>query len=259
MIVLIIGGDSLIGSALFEYWREDKTIQCYSSTRNNHLVSDSRPYIDLKKPELFKIDKHYEVVILCASISSIVSCNLNKKQTRIINVDNTYSVSKKLSQLGAHIIFLSSNQVFDGTVPFKKNNDSKSPISEYGKQKVDTEELISGLKRFSILRLTKVMHPELSLLLKWKGILENGEKISAFKDMYFSPIDIKKVIGKIDFLTKKKLVGIYHCSGCEDISYYDFAIKYVEELGYSKELVKEDFCKKKGIIPVRFTSLMSDC
>jgi dTDP-4-dehydrorhamnose reductase len=257
-MVLILGGDSMIGSALFEHWRYDKHIQCHSSTRNKYLVSDSRPYIDLNKPDLFKICRRYDVVILCASVSSIASCDINKKQTRVVNVDNTYSISKCLSQLGAHVIFLSSNQVFDGTTPFKKSNDIKNPISEYGRQKADTEELISSLNRFSILRLTKVMHPKLPLLLKWKDAFENGKKISAFKDMYFSPIDIKIVIDKIDFLAKERVIGIFHCSSDEDISYYDFAIEYARELGYSKDLVKEGFCKKKGVVPVRFTSLSSD-
>jgi len=70
---------------------------------------------------------------------------------------------------------------------------------------------------------------------------------------------IKKVIVKIDFLAKERAIGVFHCSGDTDISYYDFAIEYVKELGYSKELVKEDFCKTKGVTPVRFTSLSSDC
>ena len=35
--------------------------------------------------------------------------------------------------------------------------------------------------------------------------------------------------------------------------------KYAKELGYSEELVEEDFCEKKGIIPMQFTSLRSDC
>jgi len=221
MVVLILGGDSLIGSALFKHWSSDKHIQCYSSTRHKGLVSNSRPYIDLKKPELFKIHRrYYDVVILCASRSSIADCDLNKKQTRIINVDNTYFILERLSQLGTHIIFLSSNQVFDGTAPFKKNNDSKNPVSEYGKQKADAEDLIGSLKSFSILRLTKVIHPELPLFLKWKNMLDNGQKIRAFKDVYLSPIDIKKVIEKIDFLVKEKVVGIFHCSGNKDISYY---------------------------------------
>jgi dTDP-4-dehydrorhamnose reductase len=249
----------MIGSALSEHWSYDKDVQCYSSTRHKKLVSDSRPYLDLKKPRSFKMYIHYDVVILCASKSSIADCDLYKKQTRIINVDNTYAISKRLSQLNAHIIFLSSNQVFDGTVPFKKNSDNKNPISEYGKQKADAEELINSLKSSSILRLTKVVYSKFPLFIKWKNMLESGEKISAFKDMYFSPVDIKKVIEKIDFLAKNRVSGIFHCSGDEDISYHDFAVKYAKELGYSEELVEEDFCEKKGIIPMQFTSLRSDC
>ena len=51
------------------------------------------------------------------------------------------------------------------------------------------------------------------------------------------------------------MIGIFHCSGGEDISYYDFASKYVKSLGYSEGLVNAVLCKKEG---ARYTSLSSN-
>ena len=218
-------------------------------------MSNSRIYINLEEPESFQLDMHYDVAILCAAESNIAKCESNPEKTRVINVVNTYTLSKELSQSNTYVVFLSSNQVFDGTTPFSKVNDKTNPTSEYGRQKADAEKLISNLKNFSILRLTKVIHPNLSLLAKWDDNFERGEQVNAFKNMTLSPVDIKKVILKIDSLARHRKVGVFHCSGDLDMSYYDFAVLYARRRGYSEDLIKEDFCKRVGVVPPLFTSL----
>jgi len=251
---LIVGGDSVIGKALGNYW-EDNNTDFHSSTRKLALSSEVRPFIDLENLDFSNLDYGYDVAILCAAVSSIAKCELHKKRTRIINVINTYTLLEKLSLLGTHIIFLSSNQVFDGSKPLNKTSDRKKPVCEYGKQKAEAEDLISNLKKFSILRLSKVIHPNLPILIKWSESLEMGQQINAFADMSLSPIDIGKVVLKIDSLAKSKVVGIFHCSGGVDMSYYDYAIQYVKRFGYSENLVNKESCKSIGLKPPLFTSL----
>jgi len=55
---------------------------------------------------------------------------------------------------------------------------------------------------------------------------------------------------KIDSLARHRKVGVFHCSGDVDMSYYDFAVLYARKHGYS-----EDFCKRIGVAPPLFTSL----
>ncbi len=47
--VLIIGGDSVIGRAISNFWDGDLSVDCYSSTRSREEISRKRPYINLKK------------------------------------------------------------------------------------------------------------------------------------------------------------------------------------------------------------------
>jgi len=51
------------------------------------------------------------------------------------------------------------------------------------------------------------------------------------------------------------VVGIFHCSGDVDMSYYDFAIEYVKRLGYPENLVNKESCKSIVLKPPLFTSL----
>lgn len=244
---LIVGGDSVIGKALGNYW-EKNNIDFHSSTRNLGLSSKTKPYIDLENLDLTNLDYPYDSAILCAAISKQDECEKHPNRTRNINVVNTFKLAKQLSKSGAFILFLSTSQVFDGNTPFKKIDDKKSPINAYGKQKSESEDLISGLEKYSILRLTKVIHTDLPLLSEWRKNFNKGLKVKAFKDMTLSPIKIDDVIYKIDSLIRNKKNGTYHCSGNNDISYYAFAKQYAKQLGFSEELVQKISYKEGNIL-----------
>ena len=249
---LIVGGDGLIGKNLSEYWIK-QDVSFHSSTRKKELVSECRPFIDLKELDLEGLTFTYSAIVFCAGISNINECEKNPIKTRNINVVSSFNLIQKLSNSGSFIVFLSSNQVFDGRTNLQKVNDEKSPITQYGGQKSEMEDLVSKLEGYSILRLTKVIHPEFSLFKEWDSKLMKNIEIKAFTDMVFCPVDIDTVISKIDGLLTNKVNGIYHCSGDVDITYY----KYAENLGLSVQLDCKEECLNNIDIftPPRFTCL----
>jgi dTDP-4-dehydrorhamnose reductase len=256
---LIVGGDSLIGKKLGECW-ERKGIKFHTSTRRKSLVSDSRPFVDLENDEAFDLPCKYDVAVMCAAISKLNECENNSSLTRKINVIHAYKLAELLSKSGAFVLFISSNQVFDGQIPFRKIDDKKSPINEYGRQKDELECLVSKLPRYGVLRLSKVVYSELPLFLQWKKLLSKGKEITAYKDMNFAPVDIQDVIFKINLLVQNKLNGIYHCLSGSDISYYKYAIQYAISYGFSADLVKSISYKTSDItyIPPVYASLADD-
>jgi len=254
---LIIGGDGSLGKNLSSYWGE-KEIKFHSSTRRSELASETRPFIDLEDPNSINLLCKYDVVVLLAAISKLSYCEENPILSRKTNVINTYKIAKLLSETKAYILFISSNQVFDGTVPFVGYDNVRMPVNEYGRQKVEVEDLISKLPKYGILRLTKVIHHELELLIDWENKLKNGIDIYAFDDMSLAPVYITDVLSKIDNIIKNKSNGVFQCASDQDISYYDFAMKFAKEKGFSSKNIKRVSCKNRDIlfsIP-KYTSLM---
>ena len=113
MVNLVVGGDSQIGSALSDYWHENN-IPFHATTRNKKMVSDNRLIINLNNIDTFQNLKIYKSAIICAAITDIEECEKNPGRTRKVNVVGTVELVKQLSKKGTHVIFLSSNQVFDG-------------------------------------------------------------------------------------------------------------------------------------------------
>src|SRR5207244_3374800 len=111
-----------------------------------------------------------------------------------INVTQTLALIERLIARDVHVVFLSTNQVFDGTTPHVPVDAQVCPISAYGRQKAQVEEILRKHMRngapLTILRLGKVVSPDMPLLHNWASALKSGRQIRAFHDMSLAPTPI---------------------------------------------------------------------
>ena len=135
----------------------------------------------------------------------------------------TSKIIQHFNDYGCHVIFLSSNAVFDGRKPFMRIGDSTSPNSSYGKFKVEVENRFLNNKNVAILRLTKVITASTPFIRKWLEELDRGDYIAVFDDCFVSPISIDDVLDSIELLIDRRSSGIYHLGGATEVSYSDYA------------------------------------
>lgn len=243
IMYLIIGGDSSIGSALSAYWQAEGILHC-SSTRNRAAVTRERPYIDLASKTWPGLEANcYDAVVFCAAATKLADCEEHPDRTHKINVEAIIDLASFLSLQGSYLLFLSTNQVFDGSRPKCKVSEPVCPISEYGRQKAEAERLILKIPCSAVLRLTKVIHPDLPLLKQWQASLQSGQPIEAFADMYLSPVSLGEVVRRIDDLIRNRESGIFHLSGESDVSYYCFAKSYFSYLPDVASLIRKSFVR----------------
>jgi len=236
---LIIGGDSIIGKALSVFW-EEKNIPYCSSTRRREKVNLKRPYIDLASGNWHELETiRYDAVVFCAASTKLAECEVSPETSRAINVDATVALARLLALRGSYLLLLSTNQVFDGAKPHRKVTDQVCPINEYGRQKADAEQFILKEQHSAVLRLSKVIYPDLPLLRQWGSSLQAGQSIEAYTDMYLAPISLEKVVNRIDQLVHNRETGIFHLSGKDDISYYSFAKSYFGHLPAADKLIRK--------------------
>jgi dTDP-4-dehydrorhamnose reductase len=234
---LIVGGDGVIGRAVSENWRLQGTL-FHSTTRNKHQASDTRPFLDLEYPFSPPTIDDYSVVILLAAKTSTNWCEAHPRESHLINVDRTLSLAKYYSERGSHIIFLSSTQVFDGSRPYYSPLDSVNPVTEYGRQKVAAEKAVMGLRRSTILRVSKIDYPESPILVEWKRKLVSGQSIQPLSDVFISLVNIEEVVKAINEIIVGQKCGILHLRGSAEISYADYAMHLCKTLDIQAELVE---------------------
>ena len=245
---LIVGGDSTIGSALSAYWQAKGISHC-ASTRNQETVTEKRPYLDLASKTWLELGKnHYDVVVFCAADTKLADCEEHPELTAKINVEATIALANFLRLRGAHLLLLSTNQVFDGSLPNRKVSEQVCPFNEYGRQKAEAERLILQMPRSAVLRLTKVVHSDLPLLKQWESSLQAGQPIEAFVDMNIAPIFLEEVVQRIDKLIRNRETGIFHLSGKCDVSYYEFAKNYFKSIPNVESLIQKSYMKNSQSI-----------
>ena len=234
---LIVGGDSYIGSALYDLWSQEG-VACKASTRKELLCPSNRLLIDLEKRIWPARLEDYSVAIFCAGISDVSVCENHVEYSRKINVEGVLALVGELARNGTSLYLLSSTQVFDGVEPFLKTTAKLSPVTEYGRQKAQVESVLLNSPRGYTIRITKVINEGSSLIKNWRTDLENHIPIYPFADIYIAPVSVNKVVREISSIVSKTSgKRVHHISGKNEISYAKLASRLCKKWGCDESLI----------------------
>ena len=248
---LIVGGDSEIGAAAHRAMQA-QGFEVTATTRRHDLVKAERPFLDLASDiSPFVPPPETRAVCICAAIARITVCAADPKGTASINVDQTLALADKLFTRGIYVLFLSTNQVFDGRAPHMPPDAPYSPVSEYGRQKARTEatlrERIAQGAPAGILRLAKVISPHVPLIDGWIADLSAGKPVSAFSDMVLAPTPIDLVCTAVSRLMKNRASGIFQLTGPRDVTYAEIARFVATHFAAPPSLVKNATARSAGL------------
>ena len=254
--VCVIGKDSTIGSALLNRL-EKSGFSVTGSTRRD--VKADEFHIDLANPESIRIPE-CKTLVLAAAATNLNFCRANKDIAWQINVESQVKLAALARKQGSFVVFLSTNQVFDGSEPLREPGSPTSPLSLYGRMKAAAElEISSGAtKQVAIVRLTKVVSPHIPVFKDWKEKLLESKVIHPYSDLYFSPVSLATAVQGIEAICVNRLNGAWHISGKSDLSYRDAAFFFAGLYGKDKTLVGDGSAAASGIPAEerpRFTAL----
>jgi dTDP-4-dehydrorhamnose reductase len=250
---LVIGGDGQLGASISSHLKEAGH-QILSTVFLRDPACAEEIFMDLREDvSLWPITGTFDTAFLCAAVTSTEICWTQPEETRKINVENTLSLAKRISQTGTALFFPSSNLVFDGLVPFRKATDPVSPRCEYGRQKVETERGLTDLTdRVSIVRFTKIIGPGMALIQNWITDLRQGKMIHPFSDMVLSPVSLRFATEAIIAIMQREGYGLWQVSAREDVTYEQMARYLARKMGISQKLIEPIRVDQSGL---RFETL----
>lgn len=225
--VLIVGGNGTIGSALKKRLVAEG-YQVTSTTRRPVVDADTSLYLDLQDPASFSclFPNRFDVAVLCGAITSLQTCEQNPDFSKLVNVSNTLILANMLADSGSHLIFLSSNLVFDGSKPLVQKSETKNPITEYGRQKSETEDgLLSLNLNSAIIRFGKILPTNFPLFHEWILSLSSGKHIYPYVNRTLAPIALPLAIDILVWLIAKKSRGVFQATAQYEMTYADVAVE----------------------------------
>lgn len=149
MKLLITGANGFLGSRVASYYKIKHQVSAFG-----HQMLDITSYGNVEAA-LSKVKP--DVVFHCAAISNTGYAQENPEESHLINVEGTVNVAKVCLKHGIKLIYMSSDQVYNGTrlLGLLPETSPLSPVNVYGKDKLEMEELTQELLPSAVgLRLT---------------------------------------------------------------------------------------------------------
>ena len=201
--------------------------------------------------EIFQTYKP-EIVIHCAAMTDVNSCEKEKDNAFKSNVVATSHLVKFCKKYNSKLIFISTDAVFDGKKGNYLEEDKVCPINVYGKTKAEAEKLVRNLDDYMIIR-TAVLYGRggKKFINKMIDKLEKNENVEAANDIMRSPTLVDNVAEGIKVAIKKEIRGILHIAGDTKDSLYNITRKIAVALKKDISLVKPCPISKyeQGIAP----------
>jgi dTDP-4-dehydrorhamnose reductase len=248
---LIVGGDSELGAATFRAMKAQGQAVAATTRRRDRIAPD-RPFLDLAAPlGDWAPPPGTQAVCLCAAIARLAACADDPQGSAQINVVQTLALVEKLLARDIAVLFLSTNQVFDGRTPQVPADAPHSPVSEYGRQKAHAEvalrDRMTNGAPVAILRLAKVVSGRMPLIEGWVRELSAGKPIRVFNDMPLAPTPTDLVCTAITALLRDRARGIFQLTGPRDVTYADIGRFLAGYLKADPQLVNETSARTAGL------------
>lgn len=227
MRVLVTGAGGMLGHVLLPVLEPNH--QVIGITREDCDLCDE---VAVKK--VFQSRKP-DFVIHLAAYTNVDACELEPQRAKAENEDATLHVAKATASIGAGLMYISTDYVFDGTSerPYRED-DLTNPLSVYGRTKLMGEKYVQNtLSRYFIVRTSWLFGPHgknfVSTILRLAG---EKPELRVVNDQKGSPTYTRHLAQKLVELIATKEYGIYHMTGRGSCSWFEFAKKIVELAGF---------------------------
>lgn len=235
--VLLTGGNGFIGTRFREAHKHNFEILSTDVSELNILEEEKV----LDALNLFKPD----YVIHAAAIALTDFCNQNPEKCYAINVTGAANIARACKATGARMIFLSTEQVFNGNPeggPYKES-DTPVPDTMYGKNKLEAEGLIKEiLDDLIILRFTWMFGvperfcPVVNNVF-WDTIkaVMKGETQKVPANEYRGLTYVNEMMDQFDKIMALP-PGTYHVGSKNDKSRYEIVCLILKEMGLENRI-----------------------
>ena len=235
--ILFTGSRGYLGARFLSRHQDEHTIMGI----HRHNVN----ILDKASLELCFRDFRPDYVIHGAAITSTAFAEANPELTRQVNVEGAVNVAEECARYGAKMMFLSTEQVFNGNVeggPFSEE-DIPQPNTVYGATKLRAEEKLRKiLDELWILRFTWLFdlpeagHP-VNPNIVWNAFrlaMENEPRVIPMYDFRGHTYG-REVVEKLPLFFHLPY-GVYHVGSHNNLGCYELTCKILQEMGLESRI-----------------------
>lgn len=248
--LLVCGSNGLVGqrlALLFGHTTEYEVLHT-SHHRNFYLDRQLFDYTQLditNRSDVKSLVTSYrpDIIINTAAIASVDVCEQQRDAAWRVNVNGIEHLTVAARLIGAKVIHLSTDYVFDGKHGPYAEDDRVNPINYYGKTKLAGENMVlAGGVPYAILRVILLFGTGVNLkhnFATW--VMENlraGTPIRCAADQFCNPTYVGSVASAVLNVIERDARGVFHVCDADRVSRYDFALKIAKAFGLDEALIE---------------------
>ncbi len=230
MKAIVLGASGLLGKVLMREWTRDEVVGLASRDLDIRDADTVQEVLHRARPEW---------IVLAAAYTNVDDCESHPELAMAVNRDGPVNVAQAAKRIGAKLLFVSSDYVFDGKnhSPYEAG-DARNPQSVYGRSKAEAEvRLLEVLPDCCIVRTSWLFGPDgkcfPDTILK---LAANRPTLDVVDDQRGCPtysVDLSRaIIG----LCRNHARGIVHVTNASACSWFEFAREIVKGGGFAAEV-----------------------
>ena len=183
-----------------------------------------------------------QAVIHCAAWTAVDAAEDNEDKVRDVNATGTKYIAEACKDVGAKLMYISTDYVFDGqgTTPWQPDCKDYRPLNVYGKTKLEGELAVANtLKEYFIVRIAWVFGVNGKNFIKTMlNVGKTHDTVRVVNDQIGTPTytyDLARLL--VDMIETDKY-GYYHATNEGGyISWYDFTREIYRQAGYATKVI----------------------
>lgn len=231
MKILVTGAKGQLGKAVIQILRQQQ-IECWGADIEDFDITnpgDTLNCIQKYRPS---------IIIHCAAFCAVDLAEEKPEMCRNINVEGTRNIVNACEALGAGIVFISTDYIFDGEKSGEyETNDEAHPLSIYGKSKLEGERIVqrAGIPYY-IIRTSWLFGQGHNFVNTMIALSKQKTIIDVVCDQIGAPTYAVDLAKKIYEIVESNKFGIYHVTNGGTCSWADFAEAILRSIGSTTQI-----------------------
>lgn len=227
-MILLTGGNGQLGTEL-RHLLDEKGVKYVSTDAKEMDITDAQATMD------YITNLQPTVIYHCAAYTAVDKAeDEGKALDEKINVDGTRNVALAAKEVGATLVYISTDYVFDGKL---KDGEYAvdapiNPLNEYGRTKALGEKAVQEIMDdYYIIRTSWVFgkygH---NFVFTMQKLAETRDELTIVNDQFGRPTWTRTLAEFMYFVIDQKApFGIYHLSNDNACSWYEFAKEILKD------------------------------
>ena len=176
---------------------------------------------------------------------------------RSVIVEGTRHVATAAATVGARLVAMSSDVIFDGENGPYCEPDPPSPVTPYGRAKAEAERIVARLCPEAAIARTSLIYgfdPPDPRTLWVADSLRNGQPITLFTDELRCPVWVEQLAAALLELAGGEggdYSGIWHLAGAQALSRYEFGVRLAHAYGLGSAGITPGLSRDSGTVRPR--------